>query len=537
MLFLLATGFSASGATLPALPKEYLDTTLPVQTGSVLEVAANCSDLQAKIDAARLGDTIVIPQQATCTGNYVLRAKPAGSGWIVIRTSAIAQLPEANRRITPDSAPLLPKIVAAHGLPAFSTEVGTHHYRLIGLEITAPEDVGTNDLVTLGDGSPAQTTLAGVASDIVIDRCYIHGAPHQKIKRGVALNSARSAIIDSYMSELHTSAQDSQAIGGWNGPGPYKIVNNFLSASTENIMFGGADVYIPNLVPSDIEIRGNYFFKPLSWKTGDPSFAGETWTIKNLFELKNARRVLLEGNLLDQSMGTYAILLTVRAENTHVPWAAVEDITVTGNLVRHAGGGMDILGNDDLSNSLGITQRVLIADNVFEDISRNWGQWGIGFLVLRGPVDLTIDHNTVFQSFASVVSADSPTPPAQGFVYTNNIAAGNISGTGLGPGFPSLDAFFPGATIAGNLFAGAKSSLYPTGNYFPADLNAVGFVDLAGGNYRLAPSSPYRGKCADGKNPGADIDLVSQNAGMALTGTARPSGMRTPRREPRAPIR
>ena len=39
-------------------------------------------------------------------------------------------------------------------------------------------------------------------------------------------------------------------------------------------MFGGADPTIPNLVPSDIEIRDNYFFKPLSWKVGDPSLCG-----------------------------------------------------------------------------------------------------------------------------------------------------------------------------------------------------------------------------------------------------------------------
>lgn len=34
---------------------------------------------------------------------------------------------------------------------------------------------------------------------------------------------------------------------------------------------------------------GNHFFKPLAWKN-------ETWTVKNLFEIKNAQRVLFAGN-------------------------------------------------------------------------------------------------------------------------------------------------------------------------------------------------------------------------------------------------
>src|SRR5678816_3181005 len=81
-----------------------------------------------------------------------------------------------------------------------------------------------------------------------------------------------------------------------NGPGPYHIINNYIEAAAENIMFGGADAKIPNLVPSDIEIRRNHVFKPLSWKVGDPSYLGRHWAIKNLLELKNARRVTIDGN-------------------------------------------------------------------------------------------------------------------------------------------------------------------------------------------------------------------------------------------------
>ena len=67
---------------------------------------------------------------------------------------------------------------------------------------------------------------------------------------------------------LKQVAADSQAIAGWNGSGPFKIENNYLEAAGENVMFGGADPKIPQLVPSDIEFRYNHCAKPVSWQKG-----------------------------------------------------------------------------------------------------------------------------------------------------------------------------------------------------------------------------------------------------------------------------
>lgn len=39
---------------------------------------------------------------------------------------------------------------------------------------------------------------------------------------------------------------------------------------------------------------GNHLFKPLIWRDRTPA-----WSVKNLFELKSARRVLLRGNVLE----------------------------------------------------------------------------------------------------------------------------------------------------------------------------------------------------------------------------------------------
>jgi len=59
------------------------------------------------------------------------------------------------------------------------------------------------------------------------------------------MNSRHTAVIDSHLSDFKEVGADSQAIAGWNSPGPFRIENNYLEAAGENVMFGGADPAIP----------------------------------------------------------------------------------------------------------------------------------------------------------------------------------------------------------------------------------------------------------------------------------------------------
>ena len=131
------------------------------------------------------------------------------------------------------------------------------------------------DLVRFGDW---QQTSAQMPHDFVIDRSYIHGFPTQDVQRGVSLNGAEITVSNSYISEIHGRGYDTQALCGWNGPGPFHIINNYLEASGENVMFGGALPSITNLVPANIEIRRNHFFKPCRGKSAirlTPAFTGQ----------------------------------------------------------------------------------------------------------------------------------------------------------------------------------------------------------------------------------------------------------------------
>jgi hypothetical protein len=545
-----ARAFAQTG---PELPRVFLDTTYaPPTRGKLIAVGAG-GDLQAALDAAQPGDVIELQAGATFTGNFILPRKP-GADWIYIRSSAHARLPVSGTRVSPSHASLMPRIVSPDRAPAIRTAPAAHHYRFVGLEITAKgasKSTGPysdNNVVYL-ESEGGQTSPGHVPTDIVFDRCYVHGTATGGVRRGIAVNGARMAVVDSYLSDFHEVGADSQAISGWNGPGPFKVVNNYLEGAGENLMFGGADPSIPDLVPSDIEIRGNHLFKPLSWKIGHPSYAGTPWSVKNLFELKNARRVLAEGNVLEHNwqhdQNGFAILFTVRNQDGGAPWCTVEDVTFRRNVLRHSGGGFNILAADNNFPSRQ-TRRILIQDNLLDDISSvKWGGTGRLFQFLSldagqtGILQLTVEHNTGFANGGCAYTGDKPVPVHRSFTFRNNIAPKGIHGFAggtkswpppspmvSGDGSRTLEVFYLAPVFAGNVLTGSVPSDYAghPGNFFPATDADVGFVDLPRGNYRLGSSSPYRNAATDGKDPGAAVDAVEAATAGAVSGdwTPRP---------------
>jgi len=486
----LACGVSASAAAV-----------IPVPAGA---------DLQAALNSASPGDLITLAAGATYTGNFVLPVKQ-GNAFITIRTDSIDGLPPVGRRISPDASPLLAKLRSPTNLPALTTAPGAHAWRIELVEFLANR-AGQGDIIALGDGSLAQSSLDQVPGDLVIDRCYIHGDPDIGQKRGIALNSGRTAIVGSYISDIKLTAIDTQAIAGWNGPGPFRIENNHLEAAGEVFLLGGSIPGIRDLVPSDVTFVRNYVGRPVGWRD-------QKWQVKNLLELKNARRVLIERNLLENNwiaaQAGYAIVLTPRGERGVAPWAVVEDVTIRLNVVRHVAAAINILGHDDGGPS-GLTRLIHVTQNLFYDVNgRNWGGNGFFLLIGDGPSDIIIDHNTIVQTgnLIEAYGADRGAPvPIQRFVFRDNISFHNsfgVHGAGRSTGNDTLQAFFPGVVFDNNVLAGGRSTLYPPGNMFPsvADLQDQ-FVSIAQDDYRLRQESRYRGMATDGAALGAPIEQL-----------------------------
>jgi hypothetical protein len=508
LLLAASTLCFAAAPEAPALPRLQVDTTMPASSGETIAVRAG-GDFQAALERAKPGDIIELEAGAQFTGPFTL-PKKQGDAWIVVRSSAHLRLPTVGTRVSPAHASAMPVLVAEDSFVIGSAN-GAHHYRFIGIEIRPQPGEFIYNLVELGNGNELVPDLP---HHIIFERSYLHGDPKAGSRRGIAMNGAHMAVLDSWFSEFKEQGTDSQAIAGWSGPGPFLIRNNHLEAAGENIMFGGGGrPAIDNLIPSDIEVRGNHLVKSLSWKQDEPTFEGTQWTVKNLFELKNAQRVLVDGNVLEnnwpQAQNGLSILFTVRNEDGAIPWATVADVTFTNNLVTGVAGGFNILGRDDNGKPSGLTERVVIRNNLFRDMGGKWGNAPL-FQLLQGISDLAIEHNTAVNGATIIMSEGEPHTDVS---FSNNIVKHNeygIIGSGTGVGNSTLERMFPEVILQDNVIVGGEMRNYPEGNSFPVSETDVGFLDKAAGDFRLDPArSVRRGETTTG------VDLPALCAALA----------------------
>jgi hypothetical protein len=440
-------------------------------------------------------------------------------------------------------------VYTAKGAGPFTFLNGANHYRFIGLEVTRE---------TPGFIIYALATLEknGVADHVVFDRVWFHGTAQDETNRGIGLGGSRYvAIVDSYFNDFHCTAVsgscvDSQAIAGGigNNPmGPYKIVNNFLEAGAETILFGGGPA---TSAPSDIEIRRNYMFKPLTWMQGNPQFVGagdgHPFIVKNLFELKNGVRVLLDGNIMENSWGGFTqkgfgVLLTPKNQTGMAgnvcPDCYVADVTIRNCVIRHVASGFQI-GNG-ISATGGAPKdggRYSIHDVIIDDIQPDLYRGAGVFAQISmtpgksdTPVlhDVRIDHVNAFPPKALLMTGGP-----RGESRMNNISITNsiftsgekpIISTGGGPerncsaqpdrkGVKMVfDECFSSYVFQHNVIVGAGD--FPKGNTVvkkSADIGFVDFRDGNGGHYRLAATSKFHRAASDGKDIGADIDAIEK---------------------------
>ncbi len=530
-LFLLIQ-FVANGQVYPEMPQEWLDGCLPATQQNITVCSSGCnytnSQLQIAIDQAIPGTTILLESGATYVGPFNLPEKN-GDGWIVIRTNiSDDQLPPINTRMDPSYAPVLAKLEAKPTLSAITTSSRAHHYAFFGLEIRS-QGFSWN-VVTIGNG---ESILEDLPHDFLFDRIYLHGHSTLGSRRGIAMNGRRIAVVHSWIDNFKEQGADSQALCAWNGT-TFKIVNNRLEGAGENIMFGGAKTQVPDMLMADIEFRNNHVVKPFSWKADHPDYEGTHWSIKNLFELKNATRVWVKGNVFEQNWADaqtgFAILLTPRTEQGTCPWITVSDVTFEHNIIRHTGSGINIAARDNSLPTIP-TARIWIHDNLVEDINGLiWGGDGRTLQVLSGVVDLTVDHNTFINPYGNTfVTADGIAFPNINFVFTNNITSHGVyglHGSGKGVGNSSLTAYFPDAVFQRNVIGNGFSTManlsnYPADNFFPGAMTSIGFTNYnngLNGDYALLPNSPYSGVATDGNDPGATMDSLIHFADSAVSG-------------------
>jgi Right handed beta helix region len=441
-------------------------------------------DLQATLNAAVPGDEIVLQAGARFVGPFVLPQKPAGNV-ITIRSSAT--LPD--RRITPSDSALLPTL-ASSVISAILDASNAVNWKLDGIQFESVLN-GQGEVIVL------QNSL-----NIYMDRLLIVAGQYGQ-KRGIRGNGRYITLTRSHIANIWREGQDSQTFCAWDGAGPYTITGNYLEAASENVMFGGADSASPDRVPADILVEGNYFSKRLEWK-------GQPKAVKNLFELKSAKRVTVRGNVFEHNwtdaQNGFAILLKSVNQDGTAPWSATEDVIFENNIVRDTENGVNIMGNDYAQPS-GRTTRLTLRNNLFIAT-------GVAFQLGGEIGDLTMDHNTVDQGYTlmslydgAVWNAGAPGPRAATYAverltFTNTLARHNdygVKGDGAAVGTPSLVAFTSSFTWTMNVLAGGAGWPYPAVTLFPTVPEYQAQFEA---DYTLVAGSPYRNAGTDGKDLG-----------------------------------
>ena len=355
---------------------------------------------------------------------------------------------------------------------------------------------------------------AEAPDNIIFDRVYIHGTATGNFFNGINAHFVNHfGLIDSYISDIHVVNNGGDSgIQVRHSLGPVKIDNNYIEAADINVFIGDNGNFADNEIPTDVQITRNTLFKPLSWKVGDPSYAGIHWTVKNLLELKAARRVLIEGNLLENNWtdgqdGT-AVLFTPRG-------GPVSDVTFRSNVLRGSETGFNIIPADKAMWNVLLENNLLY--NINYKLLNSAGSGG-------GPVtNFIIRHNTWVGAVTnSLMMLEQGSPAINGFVVYDNLFTNGtygVIGTGTAPGLSTITTYVTNYDWNNNVLIGAPSQ-YSTdsmfrGFFYAASNSAVGFSGASLVNitdFRLSASSAYKGRGTDSKDMGVDIDAL--NAAM-----------------------
>lgn len=514
--------------------------------GGMIRKASTAGEILPAIAAARPGDTVAIAPGVVYAGGQIVLPQPPGTvdaPVIELRTD-IPRTPfdAASRRMRPSLAASLnlAKLVTTDNQPVIRTvnlENPTRGWVLSDLELTTtyPKTSLQYGLLALGDGGwlgggETQISLARVPSGFLVDRCYIHGSDASAVVRGVALNSAMTAITSSYISGIHAGV-DSQAVCGWNGPGPYLFADCTFEAAGENVMVGGAVPGITDLAPADITILGCHFPTPLSWTA--------EWSVKNPFELKTARRVLVEACVFDNSpidsqSGMLCVLKSAPGGGGSYPAVGTMDVTMRYNRFRNGHRGLNLQGYDNSYGDIGFEhlKRIAISHNLFEGVGTVGSTPPFdGWLMLltHDLRDIEITHNTFVGNTQGLGLACYFAYPDGGanVRITDNVFAGQQL-AGSTPGYiaiqmdggllgtAALNAFAGSWAFVGNVVAqvGAEyAGMHPSGNFYVDQVAKIGLAP----DYSLGATSPFKGKATDGTDPGANVaKVLARTAGVVV---------------------
>jgi hypothetical protein len=480
--------------------------------------ASGCdyTSLQSAVTAANGGDRILLTAGETYTGQITL---PAKASTVTITTAGT--LPDRSnvsrnlyvgigRWIRPGDAASLATISAGEGNTAALVFEDSANWLIDGINFAR------------NPSSEGESIRINDSDNITLKRLMLNVTGGEQQKRFILGNGTNISVTESYCAGVWKSGQDSQCFIAYDGAGPYTIRDNYFEVASENIIFGGSDPSSAANIPSDITVEYNYCTKSEAWRTPSSGYQ-----VKNIFQLKNAKRVrvrfnVFEKNWTDAQAGAAIVMTPVNQDGT-APQSGVTDVLFANNVIRDVEQGLNMTGYGFYYEQPALapggptiqTTRITIRNNLWQMTTRRWAALSSEL----GTV--TLDHNTaigdgeagleaVFMGIDGEIAvtgeaeARAPLYSVNRLTYTNNFVQGNEYGFRSTNGFgnTTLSTRVNSYTWLENVLGMAEAY----GGY-PATTTVITKAQLhaqldSANQYRLIAASPYRNAGTDGRDLG-----------------------------------
>lgn len=201
------------------------------------------AELQTAVNTAAGGDTITLVAGGTYTGNLTLPNRAGVSSMILIRSNAAdGDLPATGERIDPTYLSFCATIQSTSTVPIVSANRSAHHFEFRGIHFP-PKPNGFGNQIDLGGFFASSGVVASdQTTNITFDRCIFRGHPVAGQLRAIHVGCHHFQFINNYCDRFGSQGQQGNILAFQNGSGDHRIENNYLSGSTQPILYGGGGV-------------------------------------------------------------------------------------------------------------------------------------------------------------------------------------------------------------------------------------------------------------------------------------------------------
>lgn len=525
---------NASGATATATATVVV-TEIPASAAeNIITVNSEAEIYAAYEQLATSGGTIRLPASITYGSSILLGERPSNvTTWITFERTG-QTLPSLKKRIsiTGNVSSIATLSTTVANEPPIRLANNAHHLRFRGINFYPAND--TYEAFAMG--SPNWPWLQRSHSldphHIIVEHCVINPHDDRALVHGFSIEGHRVSVLSCDFRNCKATS-DAQAIFAIDGQGKHYIYNCFLEATGENVMYGGGDIQTVGHVPTSITFRKCHFFRRLSWRT-NPRSAPYNWAFKNLFEIKSASNVYVEGCILENewlAAQSVAVILKSVNQGNWSPWAIGEYIHFENIWLRHVSNAIGTSWDNPIEYPCLKPQHCYFTNVLITDCNNvNWGQHGDVFKP-QGASNVEIDHVTApdytgraawfndeyYNSYDIRVRDSVFGGPNDCFMARNahGIGVQAIAGE-------SQNRYTISRVVA--LASGGEAATYPSGNTFVFSVDAIGFANPGQNNYALVAGSPGKGYALDGTDSGINQALIDTATENTISGDWTGSG-------------